>query len=149
MRFTKNHLYIVFRFLAELVGRAGSFITFPLLAKFLGTEGYGIQTQMGAINGMVMPIATMGLGFSVVRQISGKDDVSYVSARFLSTFMVVIASSSTLTALVIIFAPLLNSLFIKVVWATSVIRWSALLIVLGTIQPFKSFKQQRSSAAYG
>lgn len=132
--FTKNHLYIVFRFLAEIAARVGSFITFPLMAKYLGTEGYGVQTQINAITGILIPIATIGLGFSVVRVVAGKNDISYISARFFSTFLTVMGFSSILTLLVIIAAPWLNNLFVKVEWATPVIRWAALLVVFTSLE---------------
>ncbi|HEX2907545.1 MAG TPA: oligosaccharide flippase family protein [Phototrophicaceae bacterium] len=123
-----------FRFLAQIVAQVGNFLLFPLLARNLGTEGFGVQTQLNAINGVLLPIATLGLGFSVVRLIAGKDDVGYISARFLSTLLLATSVACALGAGVFVAAPILNDLFIKVEWATSVIRLSAVMLVVMTVE---------------
>lgn len=126
----KDRLLISIRFLAEFIARAGSFVTFPLLARSIGAEGYGVQAQLGTINGVLIPIAALGLGFAVVRVVAGRQNVAFVSTRFLSSLLMVTAVSAVLAAMVALLAPWLNALFIKVEWATRVVRWSALMIVL-------------------
>ena len=128
----KDRLFITVRFLAEFASRAGSFVTFPLLARSIGSEGYGVQAQLGTINGILIPIAALGLGFTVVQVISGRQTVDFVSTRFLSSLFMVTVVSIVLAFAVALSAQWLNDLFIKVVWATPVVRWSSLMIILTT-----------------
>jgi O-antigen/teichoic acid export membrane protein len=128
--YKKDRIFIAVRFLAEFAARAGSFVTFPLLARFIGSEGYGVQAQLGAMNGVLIPVATLGLGFAVVRVVAGHQTNAYVSTRFFSTMLLVTVASSFLAGFITLVAPWVNVLFIKVEWATSVVRWSAWMIVL-------------------
>jgi O-antigen/teichoic acid export membrane protein len=127
-------LFVGFRFLAQIVARFGNFLLFPLMARYLGTEGYGVQAQLNAINGVLLPIATLGLGFSVVRIIAGKNDPQYVSTRFMSTLLLTVGVASSLGLAIAVFAPFLNSLFIKVEWAVPVLRLSGVMLVITSVQ---------------
>jgi O-antigen/teichoic acid export membrane protein len=131
---SQSTLFVGFRFLAQIVARFGNFLLFPLMARYLGTVGYGVQTQLNAINGVLLPIATLGLGFSVVRMIAGKNDPDFVTARFMSTMLLTVGVASALGLTIIISAPFLNSLFIKVDWATPVLRLSAVMLVITSVQ---------------
>lgn len=141
---SKNNLFIAFRFLAEFTSRASTLITFPLMARYLGTEGYGVNTQTNTLITFLVPIATLGLGFGVVRLIAGKQSVRAVSSRLFSTLAVVSIVSLLLSFLVFLAAPLLNQLFFKVDWAPTIIRWSAPLIFLTAIeQSIKDYYRAR------
>jgi len=133
MSVTNKHLNIAIRFLSEIVTRVVSLIIFTLMAKYLGPEGYGVYVQTGAINGLLIPIATIGLGFSVVRLIAGKKDVEYISARFFTSLLLVTALSGILTIIVALLAPLLNNQFIKIDWVVPIIHWSSPLIICTAI----------------
>jgi O-antigen/teichoic acid export membrane protein len=130
----KNSLFIAFRFLAEFSARASTIITFPLMARYLGTEGYGVNSQTNALVTFLVPIATLGLGFGVVRLISGTQSVKSVTSRLFSTITVVSLTSAFLSLIIILLAPVINQLFIKVDWAPSIIRWSAPLILLSAVE---------------
>lgn len=130
----KNYLFISFRFLAEFTSRASSLITFPLLAKYLGTEGYGVNTQTNTIITFLVPIASLGLGFGVVRLIAGQQNRRDVSSRFYSSLAAVSLVSIFLSLIVFLLAPLINSTLIKVDWATRIVQWSAPLIFLSTLE---------------
>ncbi|MHC1783306.1 MAG: oligosaccharide flippase family protein [Anaerolineaceae bacterium] len=131
---TKSNTYIIFRFLAEFTSRASSLITFPLMARYLGTEGYGVNTQTSVIISFLIPVATLGLGFGVVRIMAGNQTIRNVSARLYSTLITVIIASAFLSFLMFLSAPFLNKLFIKVDWATEIIRWSAPLILFTAVE---------------
>lgn len=122
-------LNISVRFLSEIVTRVGGLILFPLLANYLGPEGYGVYAQAGAINGVLIPIATIGLGLSVVRLVSGTSDPIAVSSRLLSSLALVGCISLALSLATFASAPVLSGLFIKVGTSVPVIRWSAFMIM--------------------
>lgn len=138
MKFDKSVVFILVRFLAEFANCSGNLITLPFMALYLGAEGYGINAQILAINGFLAPIAILGLGFAVVRVIAGKKDKPAISKYFQTTVILVLIASFILAIIVIIIAPILNSLFIKVSWATQVLQWSALLIILAAVEKILS-----------
>lgn len=130
----KNRLFIAFRFMAEFTSRASSLITFPLMARYLGADGYGVNTQIGVFITFLIPIATLGLGFGVVRIMAGNQTIETVSSRLYTTLLAVVTASSILSLFMFLAAPVLNQLFIKVDWATDIIRWSSPLILLSAVE---------------
>lgn len=138
MRFDKTTLFILIRFIAEFVNCFGNLIILPFMAIYLGTEGYGVNSQILAITGFLVPIALIGLNFAVVRVIAGKNDKSLISKYFQTTVILVIIASCILTVAVIILAPVLNFFFIKVSWATQVLQWGALLIIVTAVEKILS-----------
>jgi O-antigen/teichoic acid export membrane protein len=104
------------------------------MAKYLGTEGYGVNAQINTLVSLVVPIMTMGLGYGVVRLIAGKDDQFYISSRIKSSLLSVLSLSILTSILVILLAPIINQFFIKVNWATVIIQWSTPLIVLSSLE---------------
>jgi O-antigen/teichoic acid export membrane protein len=129
-----EYRYVVARFAVEGATRIASFVTFPLIVQGLGAEAYGVHAQLTAITGLLIPVATLGLGFSVVRVIAGRSDVDYVTARLVSTFTTVILVAAALGVALALAAPLVNDLFIRVDGATAVIRWSAALMVMAAAE---------------
>jgi O-antigen/teichoic acid export membrane protein len=133
-KINKNHIFIAIRFFAEFTSRASTLITFPLMARYLGTEGYGVNAQTNTIISFLIPIATLGLGFGIVRLIAGKQSIQSISSRFYSTIVVVSLVSSVLSLIIFFLAPFINQFFIKVEWATDIIRWSSPLIFLSALE---------------
>ena len=129
-----NRVFIAARFLAEVSNRLANLIAFPLLAHALGAEGYGVNAQISVINGVLIPIAALGLGFSVVRTISGHRDPVRAGQTFFSTIFLVMATACGLAGMIAFLAPALNNLFFKVTWATPVIRWGSLLIIATALE---------------
>jgi O-antigen/teichoic acid export membrane protein len=138
MKFDKTTAFIFVRFIAEFANCSGNLIVLPFMAIYLGAEGYGVNAQILAINGFLAPIAMLGLGFAVVRVIAGKTDTSFISKYFQTILFVIIIVSCILAAGVIITAPILNSLFIKISWATQVLQWGALLIIVTAVEKILS-----------
>jgi O-antigen/teichoic acid export membrane protein len=129
----QQHIILI-RFVAEAIGRGAAFLLFPLLARHLGAEAYGVQMQTAAVAGVLVPVATLGLGFGVVRTTAGAVDRLHVSARYTTTLSIILVTSLLLAAAVALAAPVLNALFFKAPWATPVIRWAALLVPLGALE---------------
>jgi O-antigen/teichoic acid export membrane protein len=134
MKFNKNTAFIVFRFLAEFANCCLNLLLLPFMIVYLGAEGFGVNAQIMAINSFLTPIAMMGLGFAVVRVIAGKKDTPRTSKYFQTTIFLVFIVSCILAVCVIIAAPVLNFLFIKISWATQVLQWGALLIILTAVE---------------
>jgi O-antigen/teichoic acid export membrane protein len=131
---SKHSAFIAIRFLSEVISRASALITFPIMAHYLGTEGYGINAQVNTLISFLVPITSLGLGFGIVRTLAGNSDRAFVSSRIVSTLLVTLATSGVCAALVFIAAPQINSAFIKVDGAETIVRWSAPLITLSSIE---------------
>ena len=125
---------IAIRFVAEAVNRGAGLLLFPLIARHLGAGAYGVQMQANALIGVLVPISTLGLGFSVVRTAAGSVDPQQLSARFASTLRRVVWPATGLGVLVWAAAPLLEALFFKDPAATAIVRWSALLVPFGAFE---------------
>lgn len=106
------------------------FLVFPLLVRKIGAEGFGVMSQINALNGILVPVATIGLGFSTVRLVAGEVDRSLVSQRFFSATLLVAAIGGVLACLVVLCAPVVNEALIKASWATPALRLGAVLILL-------------------
>lgn len=104
------------------------------MAAYLGTEGYGVNAQVNTLITFLVPITTLGLGFGIVRLVAGQQSVDAVTSRLNSTIIVVGLVSFALSLVVFVSAPVMNRLFIKVDWATAIIRWSAPLIFLTALE---------------
>jgi O-antigen/teichoic acid export membrane protein len=131
---SKHSAFIAIRFLSELISRASALITFPIMAHYLGTEGYGINAQVNTLISFLVPITSLGLGFGIVRTLAGNNDRTYVSSRIISTLLVTLFTSSLCAAIVFIAAPQINNTLIKVDGAETIVRWSAPLITLSSIE---------------
>jgi O-antigen/teichoic acid export membrane protein len=131
---SKHSAFIAIRFLSEVISRASALITFPIMAHYLGTEGYGVNAQVNTLISFLVPITSLGLGFGIVRTLAGNNDRAFVSSRIISTLLVALFTSGVCAGLVFIAAPLINSAFIKVDGAENIVRWSAPLIILSSIE---------------
>lgn len=131
---SKHSAFIAIRFLSEVISRASALITFPIMAQYLGTEGYGVNAQINTLISFLVPITSLGLGFGIVRTLAGNSDRAFVSSRILSTLAVALVTSGVCAGIVFAAAPQINDAFIKVPGAESIVRWSAPLIILSSIE---------------
>ncbi|MBI1730853.1 oligosaccharide flippase family protein [Candidatus Acetothermia bacterium] len=63
---------VMLRVLAQIVLQLRGLILLPIIAKVLGTEEYGIWTQINVTVTLLVPILTMRLDMAVVRYLSSK-----------------------------------------------------------------------------
>ncbi|MBN43117.1 MAG: hypothetical protein CL573_06485 [Alphaproteobacteria bacterium] len=71
---------LVLRFVAEATGKGTALIMAFLLARWLATEGFGAYSQTQALVAILVPVALLGLGFAVIRQIAGAVTAAEISA---------------------------------------------------------------------
>lgn len=81
------HKGLLLRFAAEGTTKGIGFLTMPLLVHFLGAAGYGHYSFAQAAIGALVPVASLGLGFSLVRQIIGTSSPSLVTVRLFGAFI--------------------------------------------------------------
>lgn len=130
----KNVKYILIRFFAEFVSRASSIILFPVMAKYLGATGYGVNTQINTIVSFLIPILTMGLGYGIVKYLAGQDDKFYVSSRLKTSLLLVFIISCVISIIVYFSSPIITQFIIKEEWANQILQWSIPLIIFSSIE---------------
>ncbi|NMB53949.1 MAG: polysaccharide biosynthesis protein [Leptolinea sp.] len=141
---SKHGFSLASRFIAEFVNRASSFIVFPLMIKYLSPEAYGVNTQIQTLTAYLMTIAGLGLGFYVIKELSGKIERSILSRRFRSSLLLVGSVSLLLGAFLIVFPDLINQWLFRVDWAPEIIRWSfGLLLFSSWEQVIRDFLRAR------
>ena len=132
-KFTGNRKYVAFRFVSEIFVKGASFFILFLISKYLGVVSFGVNAQITTIVSFFVPIATLGLGFSLVRLLAGESDKNFRSRRFLSSLILVTLTSLIFLIFIFAFAPVLNSLFFKVDQAVPVIRGASILVLITAI----------------
>lgn len=96
--------------LAQILLRFKGLFFLPLIAKLLGVAHYGIWAQVGVTVGLLVPIATMGLGYTLTRYLPAETKetkretfyaclIAGLLASFILSLMIFINSSSIANAL--------------------------------------------------
>jgi O-antigen/teichoic acid export membrane protein len=141
---TKHSIGLASRFIAEFINRASSFITFPLMIKYLSPEAYGVNTQIQTLTTYIITITGLGLGFYVIKELSGKIELSILSKRFRSSLLLVGIFSLFFSAILMLFSDQINLWFFRVDWAPLIIRWSVGLVLFSAWeQVIKDFLRAR------
>ena len=140
-----KHSFSLFsRFVSEFVNRVSAFITFPLMIKYLSTEAYGVNTQIQTLTNYLLTISSLGLGFYVIKELSGKIEIKILSKRFRSSLLLVGTASIFLSSIFLIFTEQINQWFFKVGWASSIIPWGVGIVVFSSLeQVVKDFLRAR------
>ncbi len=124
---------LVWRFVAEGTGRAAAFLTMPLLARLIGADGYGEFTLAQASIAALVPVASLGLGFSLVRRIAGALDPTEITTRLVAALVLATIAVLPVAALLWLAAPMLGEVFADIDGTmTATLRTSAALLVAVT-----------------
>jgi len=83
---------------------AGQLAFLPVVAKHLGSSGYGIWAQINATLGLIGLVATLGLDFSFVRFYSSTDDREKLGRGFFTLLGFILCWSSLVGGLVFFFS---------------------------------------------
>jgi O-antigen/teichoic acid export membrane protein len=79
---------VMLRFLAQIILQLRGLVLLPIIAKVLGTEEYGIWTQINITVTLLVPILTMRLDTAVVRYLSSKSR-SEINRDFFSLLLII------------------------------------------------------------
>ena len=121
---------ILVRFGSEGLVRLCGLVSFPLLARSLGADGYGVVIGTGAIAGLAMAGGGLGLSFHVARLLQGADRAA--SARLLrSLLLITLAAGAGLALLVATCSPWLAQAFMPHPAAAAALVAVAASIVCG------------------
>lgn len=145
-KFTQNvGLIGLTNFLIVLKG----IILLPIITKLLGTENYGVWTQLSVTISLLSPLILLGLPFSLVRFLAGKTNRQEIQEGIYSVFTVVFAAGSIIALIFFIFAQNLGNFlqsppaFIKII--AFVILFECLNSVL--LSAFRAFEEIKKYSA--
>jgi len=113
---------------------ASGLITFPILARYVGADGYGAYGQVNTIVAFVIPFAALGLGGAMVRFFSVQEWTEGVRNQFVKIVFFVVFVAGVVSLLMMKGAPMLNRFFLNWEQGTELFRWGALLIVFGAME---------------
>lgn len=125
---------LMLRFVAEGSARLAGFATMPLIVRLLGAESYGALTFTQASVAAMVPLVSLGLGFSLVRQIAGDAGPVPASARLFSALALVSATALSLGTLLWLLAPVIAAHIPLAGNQIALIRVSALLLPATALQ---------------
>jgi O-antigen/teichoic acid export membrane protein len=91
------------RFVAEAAARGNSFIVMPLLSWVLGAAVFGSYTQILSLSFAFVPILSLGLGYTVIRQIAANSDRPQSSGILLLSIGLVSGFCLFLAGLLVLF----------------------------------------------
>jgi O-antigen/teichoic acid export membrane protein len=125
---------LLLRFVAEGATKGIGLLTMPLLVHFLGTSGYGHYSFAQAAIGALIPVVSLGLGFSLVRQIIGTSSPSLVTARLSGAFILASMAAMPCALLVWHSSPLLARWLGDAREIEMIAKMSAILLIAATWQ---------------
>jgi O-antigen/teichoic acid export membrane protein len=97
--------------LTQAVIAISGIITLPIITKFLGAQNYGTWIQLLVTIGLITPVATLGLSYTLVRFLAGEKDVWQIQDGVWSVTTVVFLFSAVIALGLLFFAPALARFF--------------------------------------
>ena len=128
---------VVFKGLVDIVVRGGGLITFSVLARYAGPDGYGAYSQVNTVVGLAIPIASLGLSGAMVRFFAKRDWTPATRADFVRVLGVVAFGAGFAGFAISWAAPQLNVLFLKWPDGEALFRWGGGLVLAGTLVQFQ------------
>ncbi|WP_300302076.1 oligosaccharide flippase family protein [Ferrovibrio sp.] len=125
---------LLLRFGAEAITKGSSFLIMPLLVRLMGVDGYGQFTFSQAAISAMVPLVSLGLGFSLVRQIAGITDQETIQQRLGGAIAIASAIALPLTVALWFSAPLLAAFIGPTADSTPLIKMSCLLLLASVWQ---------------
>ena len=125
---------VVLKGTADMLARAAGLITFPILARCAGPDGYGAYGQVNTVVGLLVPFCALGLSSGMVRFFAGVEWNEAVRRRLMSILGAVICISGAVSVLMSLSAPLMNRLFLNWKDGPELFRWGAFLVLAGATE---------------
>lgn len=142
-KFTKN---IGLAGMTNLFSILRGIIVLPFIAKLLGTENYGIWSQIGVTMGLFGPVILLGLPFSLNRFLPSQKDKKKISEDFYSVLFFIAGLGALVALIIFLFSGLIASFFgtqpflIKLL-GLIILFQSLNAIILNTFRAFSEIKK--------
>jgi O-antigen/teichoic acid export membrane protein len=125
---------VMLKGVADIVTRGGGLITFPILIRYAGADGYGAFGQVNTIVAFLVPFVSFGLSGSMVRYFSIRDWSKATRSQFLRIAAIVLSATVIAGIAFALLAPLLNRLFLNWQGGTTLFAWGGLMMVISALE---------------
>ncbi len=126
-------------------------ILLPILTKTLGTELYGVWTQILVTISLLLPIGLLNLNTAMIRFFAGEKDKNKIKRDFYAVFTLITLFSVLLASIFFAFSEPLAIAFFGGSGSITFVRLLSLIIILTTvdilyIEFFRAFQQMKKYA---
>jgi O-antigen/teichoic acid export membrane protein len=126
-------------------------ILLPILTKTLGTELYGVWTQILVTISLLLPIGLLNLNTAMIRFFAGEKDKDKIKREFYAVFTLITLFSVFLALIILVFAEPLAIAFFGGSSSIIFVRLLSIIIILSTldliyIEFFRAFQQMKKYA---
>lgn len=127
---------ILLKSVADVAARGTSVISFPLIARHAGPDGYGAYGQITALASLVIPLTSLGITNAVVRFYVPHAWTSQLMRSVLRTSGFLLATALTIALVVYWQAADLGALLLDWPNSTALFQAGAVLLIAGTFELF-------------
>src|SRR5262249_29724239 len=140
---------VIVKAAVDVVARGAGLITFPILARYAGPDGYGAWSQVNTVVGLLVPFASLGLSGALVRFFADLEWNVATRSGALKVNLVVALAGTAFATVMAAAAPLINDLFLKLPEGAALFRWGAALVALGALAQLQlDFLRARQRLVY-
>ena len=97
--------------LTELVIALKGLIVLPIITKLLGAENYGIWAQLIVTLSLIVPIATLGLPYTLVRFLAAEKNKKEIQDGIYSVLTIIFGIALTISLILIFFSGPISNFF--------------------------------------
>ena len=132
----KTSRAIVLKLIADVAARATSVVSFPIIARYAGADGYGAYGQLTTVVSLVIPFASLGVTSAIVRFFVGGDWNSRLIRNAWRTALVLLVSTLVVSSLMFFGATSLGELLLNWPRSAELFRLGGVLVLLGSLEAF-------------
>lgn len=125
---------VALKWLADVINRGAGLITFPIIARYAGVDGYGAFSQVNTVVGFIVPFASLGIAGAMVRFFSAQPWNRSARSQVLRLLTLTGGLSAAAALAAAVTAPDLNRWFLNWEQGTDLFRWGAALILAGSLE---------------
>jgi O-antigen/teichoic acid export membrane protein len=119
--------------LTQVVASICGFLLLPIITKAIGTEGYGIWTQIAVTVSLLAPLAMLGLSNSYVRFLSAERDEDVRREGFYSISLFILVSGTLVSILMFLLARPIADLVIDSPGAYEYVQMGSFWVLLSSL----------------
>lgn len=125
---------VTLKMVADVAARGAGLVTFPIVARAFGADGYGALTQLFLVVGFLAPVASFGLGNAMTRFVSGVVWTTQLRGAVKRAVVLVLFAGTLVTVLVAWRAESINDWILNWENGRELFRWGAPLVLVSALE---------------
>ncbi|HOO56881.1 MAG TPA: oligosaccharide flippase family protein [bacterium] len=126
---------VILKTISNIIVKATWFVTFPIMARYLGSDGYGAYGQLMTVMTFIVPFASFGVGGAAIVRFMSINDWTRQNRRWLGKILLFVVSSACVISLLFaLLAPVINHLFLGWDRGVELFRWGSAFIFVGALE---------------